>query len=1150
MLGIKGCSIKFEAKIERFTLALILLASLNQLIGQTGGYILYFEQPDQPPCLDEEVCIDIAVQNFSKVATTDFSILWDSTAFEFVQVTGFNLPGLTETNFTETSAGSLNMMWEVEDCSTINDGEGVTLDDCDNTCRPVIFQLCLRAIGTYGSSTTVTVGPNRYTTKDNSNCVNIQTFVEPAFVSTCVRPFIVNIGSGQGNEGDLVCIDFSVTGLDSLSSFQFPVVWDSTLASFESVIIPQNLPNFGQGNIGNPEIAVGVQEGSITVSWGAPPPASLLSLADSTLIFQLCLRLKPGSCSRDIDVSIADVQPGQPFFRPEATNDFMNGFSNIQVGQFPGIIEVEPCNPAGVQVVANCSTPVTLNDQICVAVEAGSNFQDVTDLGFLMTWNTSILAYTGVQGFNLPGLNGTGFNESHTQNGVLGFEWDGSGQTRAEGDILFEVCFDVVGLGGNSPFQFINNNADVGIINNGGNIGINPTNCEVVINQPPGVVMELTGGLEGQPGDTLCFDFNINNFIDVEEMRFSIVWEPENLEFLLFGGLQNINLPEANAFNFNLIGFSNGQIIFDNWTPSSAVTLTDGTSAFTLCFQIPEDENLAGTCDLVQIASEPLVAEVIASNSNVGLTGIDGDYCILSPDGFWLVGGQVEGDLRDTVCVPFQVGQFEDITGADFCVNWAPGSLNFTEFIDPGLIPNLNFDLNAEPVGAACIDFTSAVPLTAVDSAVIFEMCFELLGPADTCYAISVNETPNPTVTTIDGPGSLLDLPAELCTNDKLFIDTTLIQPESCPGTCDGEVQLLVSGGVAPYTFSWETSPPQFGNTAYSICASNLVVTILDNSGLSLTDTITVPVNGSELFADVGPDRIANCGSCATANFISASATQVSENPNVAYEWTATQGGQICGANDSRFLLAIGPGTFIFEVRDESTGCAVRDTLELLAPDLPSIEFEQTTPGEITCSNSSVTVSVTEEPDVEYNWSGPNGFSASTREISISEPGNYIIAASFTNSECSATDTITINEDIAPPIAIAQTEGTINCQTETITLSAMGSTQGGEIQYTWLFTDLNEVIGNSLSQTTSNPGEYVLTVENTANSCIDTDTVWVEADTVPPAISNINITPSDCGFSNGQIELETAPIAGLVSFQWSNGMTSQNLNNRSSPEIG
>mgnify|MGYP006268009727 CR=1 FL=1 len=1073
------------------------------LNAQNVAYTMYFEQPEEPPCLNETFCIDVTVQNFSNIATTDFNMLWDSTAFEFVEVTSFDLPGLDASNFTLTNAGTLNMQWEVEDCNTISDGDGVTLDDCDNQCRPVIFQLCLRAIGDYGSASEVTVGPDRYTTKDNSACVNTQTFVEPAFISTCVRPFIVDISNEQGNEGDLVCIDFSVSGLDSLSSFQFPVVWDSTYATFESAIVPQNLPNFNLQGIGTPQNAMGVQEGSITVTWTAPPPDNILSVPDSTLIFQLCLRLKPGSCSRDIEVSIADEQPGQPFFQPEATNEFDNGFSEILVGQSPGLIEVGTCNPEGVQISANCGDPVVLNDQICVAVEAGGNFQNVTELGFLMEWNPGILEYTNVQGFTIPGVNTTNFNELNVQNGVLAFEWDGSPQTYAEGDVLFEVCFDVRGLGGNSPFQFINNNSDIGVINNGDNIGINPTNCEVMVEQPPGVVMDITGGLEGQPGDTLCFDFSVNNFSEVESMSFSLVFEPEHLEFLLVGGLQNLTLPDASAANFNFIGFGNGQILFD-WEANSPVTLPDGETIFTLCFQIPDNEDLAGTCDLIQIASDPLEAEVVTTGSNgedVGLTGVGGDFCILSPDGFWLVGGAVEGDLRDTVCVPFQVGQFEEITDASFCVNWAPGSLNFVEFVDPGLIPNLNFDLDAEPVGAACIDFSSVEPLFAVDSAVIFEMCFELLGPADTCYAISVNETPAPSVTTANGTGSLLDVPAELCINDKIFLDTAIITAESCPGVCDGEIQLEVSGGVPPYTFSWETSPPQFGNVARFLCSGEVVVTILDNSGLSLTDTLFVPVGGDDLFVDVGPDRVANCGDCANANFISAMATEISENPNVVYEWSSFGGGQICGSVDTRFLLALGPGSFTLEVRDDSSGCVVRDTLELLEPDVPPLVFEQVSSEAIDCNNPAVTLSVEEVDGADYTWTGPNSFTANTREVMVSDSGTYVISIVYTDSDCSITDSITIDRDTDPPFILAS-PGTdsvfVGCNDAA---NLNGFVAEDIVDYTarWLDQSGTEVASGE-SYSTSTAGTYIFEVTNNENGCTAMDTTVVSQEAQLPTV--------------------------------------------------
>lgn len=59
-----------------------------------------------------------------------------------------------------------------------------------------------------------------------------------------------------------------------------------------------------------------------------------------------------------------------------------------------------------------------------------------------------------------------------------------------------------------------------------------------------------------------------------------------------------------------------------------------------------------------------------------------------------------------------------------------------------------------------------------------------------------------------------------------------------------------------------------------------------------------------------------------------------------------------------------------------------------------------------------------EEFDVEYNWSGLNGFSVSIREILVFELGNYIIVVFFINSECSVIDIIMINEDIVLLIVI------------------------------------------------------------------------------------------------------------------------------------
>jgi hypothetical protein len=750
-----------------------------------------------PPCTGEQVCLDVVVADFTNILSTEYYIEWDSTTLQFASTGAYNLPGLSAANFTTINAGRVLLSWEFDDCTDPNSVAHTITDD-----GTAIFEICFTALGNYGASSQVNIpttgAPDlstpfirrKFGTNTTASCQNIgiaTANVDTAFVGTCVRPFIIDISDEGGNEGDLVCIDFSVLGFDGLTGFQFPVVWDSTKAVYEDLIVPQNLVNFNENCcFGVPGMAAGVQQGSITVSWSAPPPTNVTTVSDSTLIFQLCLRLKEGTCASDFDVLIADEQPGQPFFKPQASNEFGGGFANIPIGQFAGNIQIGDCDPTGIELIADCGDPVSINDTICVSVEAGTNFTDVTDLEFLMEWNPAVLEYIGVQNVNLLNLSYPGnFIETNTSNGILGLLWDNFATDVAPGTVLYDVCFEAVGLGGNSPISFINNDDDVATVNFGPNIGINPTNCEVTINQPPGVVIEITDNLEGRPGDTLCFDFPVSNFTDVESMSFSLAFEPNNMEFLLIGGIQDINLPGASSFNFGLLGAAGGQITFD-WTAGAPVTLVDGTSLFTLCFRIPDDAN-PGNCEQLLLTDTPLEAEVITSTSNgenVGLTGIGGNYCILSPEGFYLEGAAVTGDLLDTLCVPYKVSEFVDITDASFCLNWNPGTLELIDIVDQGQIPGLNVSIAGSPVGSACFDFTAAGGLTLPDSANIFDLCFELLGPADTCYTVEVNDVPASTVNTLNGPGSLLDIDAEICVNDKLFITVvdSLIIPESCAG--------------------------------------------------------------------------------------------------------------------------------------------------------------------------------------------------------------------------------------------------------------------------------------------------------------------------------------------------------------------------------
>ena len=1132
---------KFNINMNKRSFPLLLLLfwlGTSALTAQNAAYSLYFEQPDSLPCTDDEFCIDLTVEDFTNILETRFNIVWDSTVIEFVGVDNV-ISELASADFTPVNNGTLSVNWQEGVCEDSALGDIVTLDDCSGECRPTIATLCFRAVANYGQATDITVAetPAPFAAKDFSGCNNVFLIPKPATISTCVRPFLVDISDSQGNEGDLVCLDFYGSGIDSLTSFQFPIVWDSTLAVFENIIVADNLPNLSASDFGLPGQAAGVQEGSVTVAWNGPPPINTVTVPDSTLLFQLCLRLKEGACGRDFEVFVADQQPGQPFFLPLATNDDQSvgqdGFGEIAVGQNPGAVSVGDCDPEGIKLAADCGLPVTLNEQVCVQVTAGDNFDNVNELEFLMEWNPNLLQYTNVQGFALAGLNAGNFNEANTANGILGVDWNGAPETLAEGDVLFEVCYDAVGLGGNSPFRFINNDNDIAkVAGNDENIGINPSNCEVTIVQPEGVVIDITDGLEGRPGDTLCFDFAVSNFDEITDVSFSINWEPTNLEFLFPSGFQNLNADAGVTLaNFGTLSWPNGFIPFE-WPASgnTPVTLDDGEVLFTLCFVVPEGAD-PGTCDQILVTDDPLTAEAVSANSNgedIGLTGVNGNFCVISPDGFWLVPDQVAGDLRDTVCVPFKVGELDSIADASFTVNWPPANLELTDIVDPGNIPGLNINLGGSPVGAATFDFSvaDAAGLSLMDSTEVFEMCFELIGPADTCYALTVDD--GAVVSTVSGAGSLLDVPGEVCINNKIFIDSVIVTPETCPGTLDGSVRLIVSGGnpqiLDGYGFSWE-SPTRVSNPAVNLPSGEIVVTVFDGIGLSVTDTIFVPTAGVDLSIDAGPDQVTKCDTSATnssfSNFITPTVSPSTE-PSLTYQWSSTNGGQILSDPTKRIGLLGGPGTFTVEVQD-SNGCRALDTILLTPPVLPDIAFTDDTPDTLTCARSAVDLGVQEVPDVTYEWSGPDGFTATTPAVMAQDSGSYTVTLTFTDTQCSAMDSIRVDIDTLLPNVLANPGvDTLNlgCNDEA---TLVGLVDGGPISdfsVRWL-DEAGTALTDQLEYMTNIPGQYFFEATDTNTGCTNMDSVIVSPEASLPAV-NIQSDPPpviNCNFD--PVELTT-----------------------------
>ncbi len=89
---------------------------------------------------------------------------------------------------------------------------------------------------------------------------------------------------------------------------------------------------------------------------------------------------------------------------------------------------------------------------------------------------------------------------------------------------------------------------------------------------------------------------------------------------------------------------------------------------------------------------------------------------------------------------------------------------------------------------------------------------------------------------------------------DPIQVQLT-ITPSSCLESEDGFAQVIsTTGGTGPYTYKWNTTPPQAGSSAGNLAPGNYILTVEDNLGCSQTFPITIQIAPPPAVVNLGPD--------------------------------------------------------------------------------------------------------------------------------------------------------------------------------------------------------------------------------------------------------------------------------------------------------
>ncbi len=111
---------------------------------------------------------------------------------------------------------------------------------------------------------------------------------------------------------------------------------------------------------------------------------------------------------------------------------------------------------------------VEQGEVVCTDVQV-KGFKDIISYQYTMTWNPEQLAFREVRDFNLGlSMDNFGLIPSSLEQGRLTTLWiddaDAGGQTLDDGEILYSLCFEVLGESGYAPIQISNHPAAIEVL--------------------------------------------------------------------------------------------------------------------------------------------------------------------------------------------------------------------------------------------------------------------------------------------------------------------------------------------------------------------------------------------------------------------------------------------------------------------------------------------------------------------------------------------------------------------------------------------------------------------------------------------------------------------------------------------------------------
>ena len=370
-------------------------------------------------------------------------------------------------------------------------------------------------------------------------------------------------------------------------------------------------------------------------------------------------------------------------------------------------------------------------------------------------------------------------------------------------------------------------------------------------------------------------------------------------------------------------------------------------------------------------------------------------------------------------------------------------------------------------------------------------------------------------VVVTDANGCTANLTENITDPGNIVLSAAVGDNTSC-STPNGSIDISITGGVGPYTYSWSNGASTEDLT--TLTGGTYTVDVIDANGCSasLTKVITDP-------SVITLNAVAtNSTDCTTPNGI----IDLTVSGGVAPLTISWDNGQT-----SEDLSNLTAGTYTVTVTD-GNGCSA--TLSRTITDPGSITLNVASTNSTNCSapNGAIDLTVTGgTAPFTFNWS--NG--ESTEDISGLAGGTYTVTVTDNNG-CKAMISSSITDPNPISLTAVGTNST-DCANPNGTIDLTVSGGAGPYTYAWSNGGNIEDISNLPS------GNYNVTVTD-VNGCTATlASAVVITDPGNISLSTIVVNNTDCNNPNGSIDLVVSGSPGPFSFAWSNGEISEDISN-------